>query len=299
MPDLSIIIVNWNTRDLLPDCLDSILNSKPRVDCDIILVDNHSTDGSQTMVRERYPQVQLIENGENVGFARANNLGVRACSAPFVLLLNSDARLAPDALEVLITWIKSQPQAGLVGGCLLNPDGSFQASYTSFPGLWQEFLILSGLGRLLFGRWYPSRGPGEGRPPRKVDYVEGACMLVRKDAYQVVGGLDETYFMYAEDVELCHAMRTHGWQVWYHPDARIVHLGGGSSRHRKPQREADLYRSRIQFFEKHYGKFAASSLRLLILVMTGIKIAVHGVLRWASRGRYGRQVVSWADLLRL
>jgi GT2 family glycosyltransferase len=204
--------------------------------------------------------------------------------------------LLPGALSALVDLAEARPRAGVVGAQLLNGDGSFQASHTPFPNLWREFLILSGLGRLLYGYYYPSQGPQEGCGPQVVDYVEGACLLIRKEAFQSVGGLDEGYFMYAEEVELCYAMREKGWEVWYTPTAKVTHLGGGSSRNRTSQREADLYRSRVRFFRKHQGDLAASLLKLQIFFFTFAKLVLHGGLRWVSRGRRGRQVVSLSAL---
>ena len=292
MPDVSIIVVNWNTHDLLADCLNSVAATAGELDLEIVVVDNASTDGSQAMVRQTFPHVRLIANAENVGFARANNQGLAACRGRYVLLLNSDALLTPNSLQTMLDLAESRPRVGIVGAHLRNRDGSFQASHSPFPNLWQEFLILSGIGRLLYGRWYPSHGPEENEGPQVVDYVEGACLLVRRAAFEQVGGLDEGYFMFSEEVDWCYAMREKGWQVWYQPEARVIHLGGGSSRNRRPQREADLYRSRIRFVRKHYGITAAWLLKAQIVGFTAIKSLGHGLLRRVSGGRYGRQVVS-------
>jgi N-acetylglucosaminyl-diphospho-decaprenol L-rhamnosyltransferase len=292
MPDVSIVIVNWNTRDLLADCLGSIAQTANGLDVEIIVVDNGSNDGSQDIVRQLFPEVQLIENTKNVGFARANNQATETSQGCYILLFNSDAIATPGAIQSLVHLADAEPRAGIVGAQLLNIDGSFQASYTPFPTLWQEFLILAGLGRLFCGQWYPSRGPDEAKGPQVVDYVEGACVLVRRQAFEEVGGLDEGYFMYAEEVDWCYEMKKAGWQVWYQPAAKILHVGGGSSQHRRPQREADLYRSRVRFFRKHYGDRAAELLKVQIYSLTAIKTIVHGLLRLLSAGRYGRPVVS-------
>jgi N-acetylglucosaminyl-diphospho-decaprenol L-rhamnosyltransferase len=298
MLDLSIIIVNWNTRHLLADCLSSIKATAANLACEVVVVDNGSTDGSQAMLHQWFPSVHLIQNDENVGFARANNQAMTASRGRYMLLLNSDAIAMPGAIQSLLDLARAEPYAGVVGAQLVNRDGSFQASHTSFPTLWQEFLMLTGLGRLLHGHWYPSHGPEEDRGPQKVDYVEGACMLVRRDAFEAVGGLDESYFMYAEEVDWCCAMRGAGWQVWYQPAAKVVHLGSGSSQNRRPQREADLYRSRVRFFRKHYGDIAARLLKVQIYVLTAVKLLVHRLLRLVSGGRYGRPVVSLRYLAR-
>jgi N-acetylglucosaminyl-diphospho-decaprenol L-rhamnosyltransferase len=292
MTDLSVVIVNWNTRDLLAQCLRSICDTVSDLSFEVIVVDNASEDGSVEMVRREFSRARLIQNTENVGFARANNQAMATSQGRYILLFNSDAIATPGAIQSLVRLAVAEPRAGIVGAHLLNADGSFQASYTPFPNLWQEFLILSGLGRMFYGRWYPSRGPEEDKGPQVVDYVEGACMLVRREAFEDVGGLDESYFMYVEEVDWCYTMREKGWQAWYQPAAKVIHLGGGSSQNRRRQREADLYRSRVRFFRKHYGDRAAWLLKLQIYSFTVIKTAVHGLLRLVSGRRYGRPVVS-------
>ncbi len=295
-PDISVIIVNWNTRELLGKAIQSVVDTAQKFFVEIIVVDNGSTDGSQTMLTSRYPLAQLVQNTENEGFARANNQAARLAGGRHLLLLNSDAALYRGALNSLVTIMEHNPRIGIVGAQLRNPDDSFQASHTPFPTLWQEFLILSGLGRLLYGAYYPSRGPEEAQGPRKVDYVEGACMLIRREAYEQVGGMDEGYFMYAEEVDLCYAMQKQGWEVWYQPDARVLHHGGGSSRNRRTAREGDLYQSRVRFFRKNYGVLQVEILKTLIYMSTFAKWAIHGMLRTFSRGRRGRTVISPIDL---
>ena len=292
MLDLSIIIVSWNTRQMLADCLQAVDATLKDLAYEVIVVDNGSTDGSQAMLAERFPQVQLIQNEDNVGFAGANNQGMAVSQGRYMLLLNSDAILLPDSVRAMVDLAESQPTIGMVGAHLLNTDGTFQASHTPFPNLWQEFLILSGLGRAFNGPSYPSHGPDEDKGPQQTDYVEGACMLVRREAVDEVGGMDEGYFMYAEEVDWCYALVRQGWQVWYHPVAKVIHFGGGSSQNRRPQREGDLYRSRVRFFRKHYGNTAAQLLKWQIYGFTILKAVGHGLLRLMSRGRYGRPVVS-------
>lgn len=295
MFDISVIVVNWNTRDLLAQCLRSVYATAGDLALEVLVVDNASSDGSVAMVRQDFSQVRLICNEENVGFARANNQALAACRGRYALLFNSDAIALPGSLAALVALTDAHPDAGIVGAKLVNADGSFQASYTDFPSLHSELLILTGLGRLLFGSWYPSHSPAQSRSPRPVDYVEGACLLVRREAWEQVGGMDEDYFMYAEEVDWCYRMRQAGWQIYYAP-APITHLGGGSSRHRPTQREADLYRSRVRLFRKHYGPLRTALLKGLIYGLTAIKLAVHGTLRRVSRGRRGRRVLSLSEL---
>lgn len=295
-PDISIIIINWNTRDMLADCIDSIWHHADGLKLDIIVVDNASSDGSQAMLRESYPDVQLIANQDNVGFAKANNQAMQIAEGRYFLLWNSDAFAQPDSLQALLRLAEAQPQAGLIGAQLRNQDGSFQASHTPFPTLWQEFLILTALGRRMYGNSYPSHGPEAEHGPQQVDYVEGACMLVRREAYEQVGGLDEGYFMYAEEVDWCMSIKRAGWQIWYQPASKVTHLGGASSSGRRTRREADLYRSRVRFFNKHYGAFQAALLKGLIYSLTAVKIAVHKTARVLTGGRVGRPVTSLSHL---
>jgi N-acetylglucosaminyl-diphospho-decaprenol L-rhamnosyltransferase len=295
-PDVSIIIVNWNTCALLGDCLEAVYRHMGDLSVEVIVIDNASTDGSAQMTQARFPTTCLVLNGENVGFARACNQAMAISSGRYMLLLNSDAQVTPGALRALVSLADAEPRAGVVGARLVFPDGTFQASHTRFPTLWQEFLILSGIGRLWRGRWYPSHGPEESLGPRAVDYVEGACLLARRQALIEVGGLDEAYFMYAEDVDWCYRMIQQGWQVWYQPAAVVIHHGGGSSQNRRVQREANLYRSRVRFLRQRQGDTAASLLKIMIFSLTAVKIATHASLRLLSGGRLGRRVVKLHEL---
>ncbi|MCJ7824262.1 MAG: glycosyltransferase family 2 protein, partial [Anaerolineales bacterium] len=180
---------------------------------------------------------------------------------------------------------------------ILNPDKSLQLSYVDFPNLWREFLILSGLGRRVFGSWYPSHNPKQSRVLRPVDYVSGACLLMRRSAYDDVGGFDDTYFMYAEEVDLCYRMWQKGWQVWYQPEAVVLHLGGGSSQSIPAKRETDLYQSRVLYFLKHHGRMSAALLAGMIVLLTTLKSIVHKTLCRVSGGKYGREVVDPRTLL--
>ncbi len=298
MNDVTVVIVTWNTRDLTADCIESVLSNAGTSLSEIVVVDNASADGTSDMLAERFPAVRCVRNERNHGFAFANNQGAAASSSEVLLLLNSDARLTPGALDAMVEVLARQPRAAVVGARLVNGDGSFQASHSRFPSLLREFLILSGLGRLLYGRHYPSRGPETERGPQIVDYVEGACLLVRRQAYQDVGGMDVGYFMYAEEVDLCHALREAGWQIWYQPAARVIHLAGGSSLKRAAEREADLYRSRVRYFRKHHGDVQARILKAMILIATLTKQPFHAALRALSRGRRGRVVVGCCQLQR-
>jgi len=294
--ELSIIIVNWNTRDLLAECLQSLISTIHESPYEIWVVDNASTDDSLPMLSKSFPSVNIIANTENVGFARANNQAMEKSTGEFMLLFNSDAVALPGSIQAMLQLAKNNPQIGIVGALLKNTNGSFQASHTPFPTLWQEFLILTGIGRRLFGYYYPSRGPEIEIGPQSVDYIEGACMLVRRQAYQIIGGIDERYFMYAEEVDWCQSMQESDWEVWYQPKAEIIHHGGGSSLGRRTRREGDLYQSRVLFFSKHYGKNRTRALKAMIYTITTIKFMIHNGVRLLSGNKLGRRVISPKEL---
>ena len=297
MVDLSIIIVNWNTSNLLFQCLESVYESTGRLNLEVIVVDNASTDGSVEMMRQEFPQVQIIANSKNVGFVRANNQAMANCQGRYMLLLNSDTRVLYGSLGKVVQSMDAHPRAGIAGVRLLDPDGTFQASFTPFPTLWREFLILSGLGRLLIRPTFPSYGPQIGKGAQRVKgYVEGAYIMARCEALDQIGGLDERIFMYAEDVDWCYRFYQAGWEVWYLPQAPVIHYGGQSSKKRKGRMEAELYRSRVYLFHKHYGRAAAFCLRILIYAMTLTKMLVHSLLRCVTSRRRGRRITSWREL---
>jgi N-acetylglucosaminyl-diphospho-decaprenol L-rhamnosyltransferase len=294
---LCIVIVNWNTRVLLAKCLESIHGTKGDLALEVFVVDNASTDGSVEMIKQEFPQVHLIVNSQNLGFVRANNHAIAHCQGHYVLLLNSDTQVLPGSLDKTVQFMDEHLKAGIVGVRLLNPDGTFQASYTPFPTLWREFLILSGLGRWLIRPTFPSYGSQIEKGAQRIKgYMEGAYLVVRREAVEQIGGLDEHIFMYAEDVDWCYRFHQAGWEVWYLPQAPIIHYGGQSSRQRKGRMEAELYRSRVYFFRKHYGRMAAFCLKALIYAMTLPKILVHRLLGYITRGHRGRTVASWQEL---
>ena len=288
MIDLSIIIVNWNTRDLLAQCLQSVYDTVRGLEFEVFVVDNASTDGSAAMVRERFPQVQLIENGENVGFARANNQAIERSTGHYVLLLNSDTVVTPGAIEALVKFADLRPDAGAVGPQLLNGDGSFQASYAQFPTLWTEVLLLWGIARVVYSRYFPSNPPEHSQETCECDWVGGACLLVRKEAIAEVGTLDEDYFLYVEEADWCYRLKQRGWKILYYPDARIVHYGGRSSDQWDVSRRIHLHRSKLLFFRKHRGWVQEHIFRANIRVSAFLKSALWAIVSPLLGKRYNQ-----------
>lgn len=266
---LSIIIVNWNTREHLRACLHSIFTYPPSEPFEVWVVDNASSDGSVQMVREEFPQVRLIANEQNVGYGRANNQALRQARGELALILNSDIEATPNALQSLIDFMRQHPDAHAAGGQLILPDGSIQPSCSERLTLWAVFCEQSLLGKAfprsrLFGgytlTWWSYDSV------REVEQVVGACLMLRRQPDGSFPLFDERYFMYAEDTELCHRIRQSGGRIYYVPHAKFKHHLGASSEQETVRTEmVKAYnRSRLLFFREVYGKWSVPVYRLLI-----------------------------------
>lgn len=279
MPPTAIILVNWNTRDLLRQALRSV-REHAGMPVHVIVVDNASSDGSPEMVRAEFPEATLIANPDNRGFGQANNQGFAASREPFILLLNSDAELTPGALPALVAELERHPEAGAVGGRLVYPDGRFQASFAAYPKLLTEALLLAGLAPRIWGVQYPSRRESASRRAREVDWVGAACLLLRRAAVDATGGFDPSFHMYAEETDLCRRIHGRGWTVRYSPQAVALHHGGRSTTQRSTEQPLMLWRSRLLYFRKHRPAWEA---RVLPLLIRGAH-ALRG-LTWSLRAR--------------
>ena len=257
MLDLSIILVSWNTRDLLIACLQALGENLPeRIRREVIVVDNGSSDGSVPAVRAAFPDVRLIENQTNPGFAAANNQGIRVSGGRAILLLNSDTIVRPGAIETLLETQKRLPDAGIIGPRLLNPDGSLQPSCFPAPTLLREIWRLFHLDALHPVGIYPvERWPVD--TSRSVDVIQGACMLIRREVIEHVGLLEESFYMYSEELDFCRRARRRGWAVVWEPRATVVHWGGQSTRQLAEAMFLYLYRGKVMYFRKHHGKVTA------------------------------------------
>ena len=252
--DVSIVLVNWNTRDILCNCLRSVYEQTEHATFEVIVVDNASSDGSQEMVRRQWPQVRLICNNENRGFAAANNQGIAVANGRYVLLLNSDTIVLANAIAKTVKFADDHPEAGVVGCRVLNQDRTLQPTCFMFPSLLNLFLSATYLYKLFpknrfFGReqmtWW-SRDD-----VRSVDVVTGCFMFVRREAIQEVGAMDERFFMYAEETDWCYRFKQAGWKNLFFPGAEIIHLGGQSTQQVKPQMILQLKAGILRFIRKH------------------------------------------------
>lgn len=279
--NLSIIIVNWNTAELLVQCLRSIYAHPPDRDFEIFVVDNASTDTSVQMVREQFPQVKLLENGVNLGFAGGNNQAIRQSNGRYVLLLNPDTEMKPDALEKLVNFMKVHPQAGAVGARILNPDGTLQTSCYPRPTLSREFWRLFHLDVI---RPYGSHDMTDWNleEAREVDVLLGACLLLRRTALDQIGLLDENYFIYSEEVDLCYRLQKANWCLYWVPQAQVVHYGGQSTQQVAAEMFMHLYKSKLAFVRKHYGWSASQIYKLILLAATLVRL-ILSPLAWLEQ----------------
>lgn len=261
--NLTICIVSWNTRDLLEKCLESIDDCRQREICEICVVDNASGDGSTEMLRTRFPDIRLIEGSINYGFAKANNMAIRRTTGRYILLLNPDTEVQAGTLEAMLGFLAEHPNAGAVGPMLVGPGGTMQASASPAPNLIREISSMFHLGDILSPATYDMIS-WELRKVREVDVLQGACLMLRREAIEQVGLLDEDYFMYSEEVDLCYRLRKAGWGINWLPEARVVHHGGQSSKQVPIESFLHLYRGKITYFRKHHGVAAAIVYKLIL-----------------------------------
>lgn len=271
-PDLSleasIVIVSYNTRELLKTCLQSVLNAIGERPIKVITIDNDSRDGSADMVSACFPQVHLVRSTCNLGFAAANNFGFRHASGRYVILLNPDALLDEAALSAAINNMDRHPEVGLAGGRLVDAQGRAQPSARQFPSLLNELLVLSGLAHRyprsrLFGRFDMTWS--DPMQAAEVDWVPGAFTIMRSSALREVGPFDERFFLYYEEVDLCRRFKAAGWPVWYWPDILVRHIGGASSQtvegvaFSNTGSQLTLWRMRsgLLYYRKHHGLLTA------------------------------------------
>jgi hypothetical protein len=285
--DLSIIIVAWNVRDLVLDCLESIREAKLGVSYEVIVVDNGSADGTVEAVQAKYPSTRMLALPKNIGFGAGNNRGMEVMRGRHAVLLNSDTIVLPGGLEACVAFLDAHPEVGVVGPQLLNPDRSKQNCIHNSPTLVSELLGQSLL-RRLFPRRYPSKLVDYDRP-LEVEAVLGACLFARREVIEQVGLIDEAYFFFLEETDWCHRIRAAGWKVFHLPDPKVVHLYGESTKKKVPLRtRIEYYRSRETFFRKNRGPVAFTVLRAIVMG----KILL-GCVFGGRRAEEYRKILAW------
>lgn len=255
--DVSVIIVSWNTRDILRDCLDSVYAQTKAVSFEVIVIDNASADGSAELVKRDFAAVRLLENADNRGFAAANNQGMRLAAGRYVLLLNSDTVVLDGAIDKTVAFADRNPEAAVIGCRVLNRDRTLQPTCFMYPSVLNMFLFATGLNKLFpssrfFGReqmtWWKRDGV------RDVEVVTGCFMLARRAAIDQVGLMDESFFMYGEETDWCFRFARAGWRVLFAPHGEIIHLGGASSSQAANEMTLQLKAGVLQFLHKHRSR---------------------------------------------
>lgn len=279
IPDCSIIIVSWNVRDFLRACLRSIEPARADLSLEVIVVDGASHDGSVDMVRQEFPWVQVIACTENVGFPRGNNLGLAQANGRTLLLLNPDTELKPQALQTMVAYLDSHPDIGALGAQLLNSDGSLQSSRRRFPtfttALFESTWLEPYAPATVLRRFYALDLPDD--QIADVEWLTGACILAPRHVWEKVGGLDEAYFMYSEELDWCRRIYEAGWRVVYFPTAQVLHHVGKSSEQAVTARHLNFQRAKLRYFRKYHGRLAAGFLRLFLLVSYVFQLLLEGV----------------------
>jgi len=287
--DVSVIIVNWNTKELLRDCLSSVYEHAGDIDYEIIVIDNASIDGSAEMVKNDFQQVILMENSDNRGFATANNQGMAVAKGRYMLLLNSDTVVLDNAIANIVNFADENPQIAVTGCRVLNPDRTLQRTCFMFPSVLNMLLSSTYLYKLFpknrfFGReqmtWWNRNDV------RQVDVVTGCFMLVRREAIDQVGMMDEQFFMYGEETDWCYRFREKGWKVMFAPVGQIIHFGGQSTAQKPVAMIVQLRLSILKFMKKHYCRSTYLIARFLVALFFAIRLPVwlaKGLIRPAAR----------------
>jgi GT2 family glycosyltransferase len=265
---LSIIIINWNDRKVLPGCLRSIHNETKGIEYEVIISDNGSKDDTLEYVRNEYPEVVIVENKENLGFARGNNSGIAVAQGEYVLILNPDTLIHDDALDMWISWADRHPEAGAFGCRVLNPDGSFQNCARPFPTIWRYWIAalflrpLASISSVFYSDTYAG---WNGMSEREIDWQSGCCVMFRSSVLNQMQGFDPRFFYQFEEVDLCFRIHKAGYKILYTPQATITHLGGQSVGRFPIHFAIESFRNRYKYFHKHYGLAGARKCKVVTL----------------------------------
>ncbi len=300
MSDLSIVIVTWNAKGVLLDCLASIereilgRTDAGRLDVETLVVDNGSVDGTVEAVREGFGWAELIALPENVGFAAGNNVGLRRAKGRHMVLLNSDTVVLPDALEACVRHLDAHPEVGVVGPQLLNPDGSKQNCIHSYPSLVTE-IVPTGLLETLLPARYPSKR-FEHAGPVEVEAVLGACLFLRREVYEAVGPMPEDYFFFLEETDWCYRIREAGFRIQHLPEPRVIHVFGASTKKKIPaETRIEFHRSLYHFFRKNRSDGQAR----LVVVLRVLKGLFYTLFGWIPGVASERARDRWHQNLRV
>jgi len=274
--DLTVSIVSYNSLNFLRDCLNSILENPPSLKYEIIVVDNASADGSCELVQKNFPQVKLLRNSKNTGFAAANNKAISKTNSKYILLINSDCKVYKNSLDNLVSFMEKNKKVGIAGPKIINSDGSVQLSCRKFPSIFNaafHTILTNIVPNNPFSRKYKLADVNRDTP-FEVDWVSGSAMIIRRKALEDTGLIDERYFMYVEDLDLCYRMWQKSWKVYYYPCANILHHIGGSSGNSELKACFRMQRSVFYFFWKNYRKSWKVFLIPLLIIVLAFRVFV-------------------------
>ena len=296
--DLTVVVVSWNVRDLLRECLNSVRMAQGALALEVIVVDSASDDGSPDMLRNEFPWVNLSASNKNLGFTRGNNLGISAAKGRNILLLNPDTIVLGDALAIMSGYLDDHIDVGGLGPQLLNPDGTVQSSRRRFPSLLTGFFestwLESAAPHRILERYYALDLPDN--QENDVDWVTGASIMVPRRVIDHVGMMDEGYFMYSEELDWCRRIKDAGWRIVYLPKAQIIHHVGKSSEQAVTSRHVNFQQAKLRYYRKYHGRAASSGLRLFLLANYSWQLAVEagkGMLGHNRRLRLQRARTYW------
>jgi GT2 family glycosyltransferase len=288
--DISIIIVTWNSQEFIRNCLDSIFLSQVNFASEVVVVDNNSSDETAKIVEQLYPQVNLTQNKENLGYAKGNNQGIEESRGEYVLLLNPDTQVLEDSLSLMYRFMEENPNAGALGPKLLNPDKTVQPSCREFPTFSTLIWEFSGLSRLfprsrVFGGW--RMGYFDFDRQREVDQPMASCLMLRRTALEDVGIFDESLAMFFNDVDLCYRIKEGGWRIHFYPEAKVIHHKGGSTRKAKARMIWLSHLAFYKFFKKHKVGLVNRLLLFLFLIplvlSAGVRVLFFHLLKLVGR----------------
>jgi GT2 family glycosyltransferase len=285
---VSVVIVNWNGKAFLEQCLRSLAEDVSRHPMEILVVDNASTDGSPQMVAENFPHVRLARNEANFGFAKGNNIGIRLSTGDYVCLVNSDVKVLTDCFTKLVDFMDEHPEVGMAGPKMIGADGKVGRSCRGFPNLWNMFCHAIGLDSMfpkarLFGGYALSYWSQD--TSRPVDILGGWFWIVRRKAFEEVGLLDEDFFLYAEDMDWCRRFHLKHWGLYFLASAESVHFGGGSSRHAPVKHYIQEQRADLRYWRKHYSRFEQGVYYCICILHQAVRLVGHGLLRAVPPGK--------------
>jgi GT2 family glycosyltransferase len=302
--DVAVAVVNYNTRDLLERCLRSVVAQGP---ADVVVVDNASQDGSAALVHDRFPDVRLIANGTNVGYGAGANQALRSTTVPFVLLVNADTEVQPGCIDALVKYGRRASRAGIVGPTIVDARDCLEPSYFPFPGT-LDWLLENEPLAMVIKRIPPLKRRAvsldNAGAPQRVPWVMGCAMLLRREAMEAVGGFDESYFMYYEEVDLCRRMTDAGWEVHFTPEARVTHVGGASTSQIRTAMLIRHFQSTVKYYRRHYSGprltfwlTALHAKRVALLARDSARLVTEADP--AERQRLREQRRAWAAILRM